>query len=74
MQSVPRTPMTAETIQGTREIWYYRRDRLPRAVRFPEVDFEFVTRKGIGTAVLQRDPDILVTLDLAAKATLPSQD
>ena len=74
MQSVPRTPMTAETIQGTREIWYYRRDRLPKAIRFPEVDFEFITKKGVGTAVLQRDSDILVTLDQAARATLPSQD
>jgi GWxTD domain-containing protein len=74
LQSVPRTPLTAETIQGTREIWYYRRDRLPNSIRFPEVDFEFVTGKGIGTAVLQRDPDILVTLDLVAKAILPSQD
>jgi GWxTD domain-containing protein len=69
---IPRTALTAETLQGTREIWYYRRDRLPKAVRFPEVNFEFITKKGLGTAVLQREHDILVTLDLAAKATLPS--
>ncbi len=69
---IPRTAMTAETLQGTREIWYYRRDRLPKAVRFPEVNFEFITRKGLGTAVLQREHGILVTLDLAAKAFLPS--
>ncbi len=74
MQSVPRPPLTTEMIQGTREIWYYRSDRLPRAVRFPEVDFEFITRKGLGTAVLQRENDILVTLDLAARATLPAAD
>ncbi len=72
VRSVPREALTAETIQGTREIWYYRRDRLPKAVRFPEVDFEFITKKGVGTAVLQREQDILVTLDLAAKASLPS--
>jgi GWxTD domain-containing protein len=70
----PRTGLTAETLQGTREIWYYRRDRLPKVVKFTEVDFEFITRKGLGTAVLQRDHEILVTLDLVARSTLPSRD
>jgi GWxTD domain-containing protein len=71
---VPRTALTAETIQGTREIWYYRRDRLPKVVKFTEVDFEFITKKGFGTAVLQRDHEILVTLDLVAQAAAPRQD
>jgi GWxTD domain-containing protein len=71
---VPRTGLTAETLQGTREIWYYRRDRLPKVVKFTEVDFEFITRKGFGTAVLQRDHEVLVTLDLVAHSTLPSRD
>jgi GWxTD domain-containing protein len=70
----PRTGLTAETIQGTREIWYYRRDRLPKVVKFTEVDFEFITKKGFGTAVLQRDHEVLVTLDLVARSTLPSRD
>ena len=71
---IPRTALTAETLQGTREIWYYRRDRLPKIVKFTEVDFEFITKKGIGTAVLQRDHEILVTLDLVARSTLPAKD
>lgn len=66
---VPVTALTAQAIQGTREIWHYRKDRLPRVVRFTEVDFEFVTKKGLGNAVLQRDPEILTTLDLVAKAS-----
>ena len=74
IQYVPRTALTAETLQGIREIWYYRRDRLPRVVKFTEVDFEFITKKGFGTAVLQREHDILVTLDLAAQAAAPRQD
>lgn len=74
VKEVPRPPLTAETLQGTREIWYYRHDRLPKNVRFPEVDFEFITKRGIGTAVLQREHDILVTLDLAARATLPNPE
>ena len=74
VQYVPRDPLTTETLQGTREVWYYRRDRLPKSVPFPEVNFEFITKKGVGNAVLQREHDILVTLDLAAKATLPSSN
>ena len=75
VKEVPRPPLTAEAIQGTREIWYYRHDRLPKNVRFPEVNFEFITKKGIGTMVLQRDNrDILMTLDLAAKAALPNPE
>lgn len=71
---VPRTALTAESLQGTREIWYYRRDRLPKQVRFTEVDFEFLTRKGLGVAVLQRDHDILTTLDQVARAALPAKE
>ena len=70
----PRTALTAQTIQGTREIWYYRRDRLPKVVKFTEVNFEFITRKGFGTGVLQRDHEILVTLDKVARSTQISQD
>jgi GWxTD domain-containing protein len=70
----PRPALTSETLQGTREIWYYRRDRLPKVVKFTEVDFEFITKKGFGTAVLQRDHDQLTTLDLAAQASVPGQN
>lgn len=68
---VPRTGLTAETLQGTREIWYYRRDRLPKVVKYTEVNFEFVTKKGFGTAVLQREHDVLSTLDIVAASTVP---
>ena len=74
IQYVPRDPLTTETLQGTTEVWYYRRDRLPKAVPFPEVDFQFITKKGVGNAVLQREHDILTTLEIAARATLPSQN
>jgi GWxTD domain-containing protein len=67
-QYIPRDPLSAEVIQGTREIWHYRRDRLPAAVRFNELDFEFTTKKGYGTAVLQRDQQILLALEAAARA------
>jgi GWxTD domain-containing protein len=67
---VSRPALTAETIQGAREVWHYRRDRLPAEVKFTELDFEFISRKGFGTAVLQRDPDVLAALDRVARATL----
>lgn len=72
VQLIPRDPLTAQKLQGTREVWYYRRDRLPKAVRFTEVDFEFITKKGFGTAVLQRDHQALTALEEAARTSLPS--
>jgi hypothetical protein len=67
-----RNPMTAEVIQGVREVWHYRRDRLPKSVRFNEVDFEFVTKKGYGDSVLQRDNRVLAALDDAREEGRPA--
>jgi GWxTD domain-containing protein len=64
--TVTPQPMTAEKIQGNREVWHYRRDRLPKAVGANEVMFEFITKEGYGTAVLQRDAAALTTLETAA--------
>ncbi len=41
--------------KGTREVWYYRSDRLPNELPFKELRFEFQTREGYGTGVLQKD-------------------
>ena len=38
-----------------REIWHYRRELLPSGVPYQQVDLEFITRKGYGKNVLQRD-------------------
>ena len=61
-------PMTAEKIQGSREIWHYRRDRLPSAIAANELEFEFLTKDGYGTSVLQREAMALAALELAAAA------
>lgn len=61
------TPLTAQKIQGVREIWHYGRGELPRSVPFNEMDFEFLTKPGYGTAVLQRDQPILLALEAAAQ-------
>jgi GWxTD domain-containing protein len=68
LQPVSRDAMSAEKIQGSREAWHYRRDRLPVNVQLNEVDFEFITKEGYGVAVLQRDPNVLTVLDLAARS------
>jgi GWxTD domain-containing protein len=77
--TVTPQPMTAERIQGTREVWHYKRDRLPAAVASNEVLFEFLTKDGYGTGVLQREAAALTTLEIAAgagtaaKAAAPAQ-
>ena len=63
IEYVPRSPLNAEVILGTREVWHYRRDRLPKSIQLNELDFEFVTKAGYGEGVLQRDPRILEALD-----------
>jgi GWxTD domain-containing protein len=55
---------------GFREIWYYRRDTLPKAVSASEVNATFVTKVGYGRFVLQRQPAIDSAL-AAARAGQP---
>ena len=64
------TTMT-EASANWREVWHYRRELLPGGVPYQQVDFEFITRKGYGKNVLQRDSPALVTLDAARSKTKP---
>jgi GWxTD domain-containing protein len=41
--------------KGSREVWYYRADRLPKEMPFRELRFDFLTREGYGIGVLQKD-------------------
>jgi GWxTD domain-containing protein len=50
------------------EIWHYRRESLPKGISYHEVDFAFITRKGYGKNVLQRDDQTLATLETAKSA------
>jgi hypothetical protein len=54
-----------DSASNWREVWHYRRELLPGGVPYQQVDFEFITRKGYGTNVLQRDSAALTTLDAA---------
>jgi GWxTD domain-containing protein len=55
----------SEAANNWQEIWHYRRELLPAGVGYQQVDFEFITRKGYGTNVLQRNSVTLTTLDAA---------
>ncbi len=41
--------------KGSREVWYYRADRLPKEMPFRELRFDFLTRDGYGIGVMQKD-------------------
>jgi GWxTD domain-containing protein len=48
-----------------REVWHYRRELLPKGVGYQQVDVDFITKKGYGVNVMQRDQATLATLDAA---------
>jgi GWxTD domain-containing protein len=54
--------------RGQRESWYYRPGRIPAGVPFPEVRFDFITKEGYGTSVMQKDSQPMQTLGIAADA------
>jgi GWxTD domain-containing protein len=68
-----RTPLTAETLQGVRDVWHYRRDQLHKAIGFASLDVEFITTTGYGEAVLQRDQNTLTALGQVARSYVPRE-
>jgi hypothetical protein len=54
-----------ESETSWREVWHYRHELLPKGVSYQQVDFEFVTKRGYGRNVLQRDERALTTIDAA---------
>jgi hypothetical protein len=59
--------VTPGDIEGEVEIWYYRRDRVPKGLPFQELQFRFVSKKGYGDAVFQKDARELISLQKAAR-------
>ena len=51
--------------QNWREVWHYRKELLPKGVGYHQVDVEFITKKGYGENVLQREQATLATLEAA---------
>lgn len=54
--------------RGQRESWHYRPGRIPAGVPFREVRFDFITKEGYGTSVLQKDSEPMQTLGIAAES------
>ncbi|HWZ86897.1 MAG TPA: GWxTD domain-containing protein [Thermoanaerobaculia bacterium] len=55
----------ADQEMNFQEVWHYRKELLPKTVSYLQVDATFITKKGYGVQVLQRDSDILTTLSAA---------
>lgn len=53
------------------EVWVYRGDRLPAGVPYQQVDVHYVTKKGYGKHVMQREPEATNTLRAATKQMAP---
>ena len=67
--SIHPDPTTAADVSnGFREVWHYRREALPKGVSINQLDVVFVTRKGAGRFVLQRDAAVLSALGAARSA------
>lgn len=60
--------LESESQRGMRESWYYRQNRLPSTVQAKEVRFDFVTKEGYGTGVMQKDAEPLQSLGQAVEA------
>ena len=59
------------TLSSTsRTSWIYRKDRIPETIPFPELRFDFVTRPGYGTGVLQKDDQPMQAVGRAAALAL----
>lgn len=72
-RTVPAEGIGAQPGGGQREVWYYKRDRLPAGVRtYAEVPFEFVSKESYGVSILQREPIVLKTLEQAGRETVVS--
>jgi GWxTD domain-containing protein len=57
----------AASDKNYQEVWHYRKELLPKGVGYLQVDAVFITKKGYGMFVLQRDSDILTTLSAAKR-------
>lgn len=60
----PGTKMN-DAAKNWREVWHYRHELLPKGIPYHQVDFEFVTKEGYGENVLQRETQVLDTLEKA---------
>jgi len=71
--AIVRVPTTSRgyttpgDIEGDVEIWYYRKDRVPKGLPFQELQYRFLTKDGYGEGVFQKDAWELIALQKAAR-------
>jgi GWxTD domain-containing protein len=63
-------PHLTDATDNFRDVWHYRREALPKGVSVYELYIAFVTKRGYGRSVLQRDAATLSALN-AARSTRP---
>ncbi|HEV7429083.1 MAG TPA: GWxTD domain-containing protein [Thermoanaerobaculia bacterium] len=68
MSSTGGHDLEQQGLHGQRESWYYRTGRIPAGVPYREVRFDFMTKQGYGTSVMQKDAEPMQTLGIAADA------
>ncbi|MGA7616619.1 MAG: GWxTD domain-containing protein [Thermoanaerobaculia bacterium] len=51
---------------GMMDKWTYRKDHLAKVVSFPELEISFITKRGYGAGVMQKDAKALQALDATA--------
>ena len=70
LDSIGKLKDTSEmdTSRNQMETWTYRRESLPPGAPYKEVVFHFITRKGYGENVMQREPVALTTLEFARRS------
>ena len=59
--------LAAQSDNNYQEVWHYRKELLPKGVSYLQVDVVFITKKGYGANVLQRESTTLTTLDAAKR-------
>lgn len=59
--------VTPGGVNGELENWVYRKERIPKGIPFTELLYQFVTQRGYGTAVLQKEPREMNALQKAAR-------
>ncbi len=75
--SLVRVPTTSRglvtpgDITGDVEIWYYRKDRIPKGLPFQELQYRFYTKQGYGEGVFQKDAREFIALQKAARLIRP---
>jgi GWxTD domain-containing protein len=60
--------LETDSTKARREAWYYRPGRIPKGVPYKEVRFDFISKAGYGTGVLQKDSQPMQTLGIVVEA------